>query len=300
MVARITRPPVLWRCHLSRKEARVLILPFHEVDRRAGRAGLQEALAAMPLVFTYLDFVAAMRFRGGAAGDGAETCKVALSEARRDGWVVGLFGHWGGPTARQVPTYFNVAKADAHPVGRRAVQRGLPAWRPWLERAVGVGALSAVEIGSTVLADAGWIARDPARPLVVSGETAAISPHEDVAQFVKAEKRPAGWLRAMRGCIEPHRDRRGPLVVISAPAALADALVFGSDLGGHAVSACVSAWSRADAEVFRRVALDLQRLLPRRGRSAAPVLDAPPAELARQLRDAMGGNTVRMPDRACA
>lgn len=261
---------------------------------------MQDALAAMPLVFSYVDFVAAMRFRGGAAGDGAETCKVALSEARRDGWVVGLFGHWGGPTARQVPVYFNMQKAAAHPVGRRAAMRGLPSWRPWLERAVGMGALSAVEVGATVLEEAGWIPKRASRQLVVTGETAAINPHEDVAAYVRAERRPLGWLRAMRGAIRPHRDRRGPLVVVAPSAALADALVFGSDLAPSELAACGDAWSAADAEQFRRIAVELQALLPRRGRAAARVIDAPPAEMARRLREAYAERCAGVPLVACA
>lgn len=278
----------------------MLTLPFHEVDRRAGRAGLQEALAAMPLVFTYLDFVAAMRFRGGAAGDGAETCKVALSEARRDGWVVGLFGHWGGPTARQVPTYFNVAKAQAHPIGRRALARGLPAWRPWLERAVGIGALSAVEVGATVLEDAGWIPRQPLRALVVTGETAAISPHEDVAPFVVAERRPQGWAQAMRGHVAPHRDRRGPLVATNAAAALADALVFDVPDAAEWVEAAISSWTPGEAAQFRAIAVRLQCLLPRKGRTPLVVVDAPPADLARRLALARAARGMRVPEIACA
>jgi hypothetical protein len=279
----------------------VLTLPFHDVERRSGRSGLQEALVAMPIVFTYLDFVAAMRYRGGAAGDGAETCKVALSEARRDGWVVGLFGHWGGPAARQVPTYFNVAKAEAHPAGRRAVKRGLPVWRPWLERAVGLGALSAVEIGPTVIEDAGWIPRCSGRPLIVTGETAAISPHEDVSAHVVAERRPAGWLRAMRGHIVPLRDRRAPLVALDPPAALADALVFGEGMTREELDACFAAWRLESAEQFRHVAIRLQALVPCRGRASPIVFDDAPVALARRLaRACVRSHVARLPDTACA
>lgn len=265
----------------------MLTLPFHEVERRAGRAGLQKALAAMPLVFTYSDFVAAMRFRGGTAGDGAETCKVALSEARRDGWVVGLFGHWGGPTARQVPTYFNAERMRAHPAGRRAIARGQPLWRPWLERALGIGALSAVEIGRGPLEDAGWVRRVGERPLCVTGETAVINAHEDVASALDVQRRPAGWSQAMRGSIAVHRDHRGPLVAVRAYAALADALVFGCEaIAETDVRACLGTWTVADAAAFRACALHLQALKSRRGRSRPVVIDDAPAGLAMRLLEA--------------
>jgi len=263
----------------------VLHLPFCDINRSAGRAGLKAAIAAMPSVFSYLEFVAAMRFGGGVDGDGAETCKVALSDARREGWVVGLFGHWGGSGSRQVPTYFNMQRLSRHPVGRLAQSRAMPVWRPWLERAIGMGAMSAIALGRPVLQDAGWVTRIAGSVLEVSGEDSRINVHEDIQPYVRVARRPTGWMQAMAGRTRSLADRRAPLVTLQPPAALADLLVFGdaADLGVGDLARSVASWSAAEATDFREVACNLQRVRPRRGRAALRVIDAPAEQLAERL-----------------